>query len=255
MSDIIEHNFQYIRISNLDRKKGTPSAFTCTCSNEPNLSSVTHIYVDSVSLPNVFYNITSDNNTWEFLYNVSTVSVTVDPGFYSANQLIGVLKSLIDPIISPDTITLTLNQFTSKITAVFSNPLATIQTIETNPNSKMSPNLGITSDSPSNVDTFTFQDIPDLSGPRMIFLHCQDICGSKTTITENFNVSTFCSIPVEVPYLSNIHYKSTSSRFDLIHQRDGKNLTKLDIRIRDSRGKILELGNNHEMVIVLKVFY
>lgn len=245
---------KFVRINNKNRIRGTPSNFTVDMSNDIDLHLCSAMWLQTVTLPHVFYNIDTHNNVLIFEYN-GLKTVTVTPGFYTATQLMSALKIEIDLLIAPDTVTITLDNLTSKITFLFTNPVAQMFSVTGNPGSTMSPYLGITQDSVANIATFTAQSIPDLSGPQIVYLHSKEINLSNTMLSINRNVSAFASIPITVPYLSNIVYESYGSEIDLINLQGQKDITNIGIKLRSSDGRILELGDNHEMIIVLKVFY
>jgi len=245
---------KFIRISNLNRITGSPSNFSVDLSNDIDLHLCRHMWLESVSLPHVFYNITSKNNDLVIDYGGLHI-IDVPAGFYSVSQLTALLKSKIDIFIAPDIVTITLDSITSKLTFVFSNPNAQFFSADSNTLSTMSPYLGITANSATNIASFTSQEIPDLSGPRMIYLHSKELNLSNTMLSINRNVSSFASIPVTVPFLSSISYQTLGSEINLINLQGLKDITNVNIKLRLGDGTIPNLGDNHEMIIVFKVFY
>jgi len=245
---------KYVRISNLNRISGTPSNFAVDMSNDIDLHLSKHIWLESVSLPHVFYNITSKNNDLVIDYGGLHI-IDVPPGFYSVSQLIAILKSKIDIFIAPDIVTITLDSITSKLSFVFTNPNAQFFSADSNTLSTMSPYLGITANSASNIVSFTGQEIPNLSGPRMIYIHSKELNLSNTMLSSNRNVSSFASIPVNVPFLSTISYQTLGSEINYINLQGIKDITNVNIKLRLGDGTIANLGDNHEMIIVFKVFY
>ena len=256
---------KFVRISNFDRISGTPTDFTVDLSNDIDLNLCKDVWVDKVTMAHKFNNIT-DNNNELYLFAQRAVPaaavlvfVTVPAGQYTVNQLMTVLQNLINPILvstfgAGSSITFTLNPITSKIEYTVTN-FDTIQFLNNQFNvSTIAESLGFTMDL-TPLATGSLPYIPSLGGPQMIFLHSQQINMASTTLSINRPVSTFCSIPVTVPYLDTIVYQSIGSVIDYINLRGIRNITNLNIKLRTSDGTILTLGDNDEMLIVLKVFY
>lgn len=252
---------KFVRISNFNRVSGTPTDFSVDLSNDIDLNQCKDIWVQMVSLPHVFNNITEDNNVLYFEavrmspLEVISLSVIVPPGQYSATQLMTVLQNLLDPILVTAfgvgaMITFSLDPVTSKIGYTVTN-FDTIQFFDL---STLAYPLGFSSTTPA-VGTGSFPFIPSLAGPTMIFLHSQDIAMAGTTLSINRPISTFCSIPVKVNYLQTIYYESLGSVIDYINLRGSRNVANLNIKVRGSDGTVLEMGDNDELIIVLKVFY
>ena len=258
-------NFQYIRISNKNRAYGTPSNFVMDLSNDTRLQRIKSCWIQSVSVPNVFYNIDSHNNKFIINYGGSDVQIDVEPGFYSAAAIMSEIESQINTASAPETVVLTLDSITRKITFTFSDPTAQIFSTDTQPvNSTIAPYLGIITTSAAGLTTYTADEIPDLSGENMVFLHSKDINlgnttistnGSINSISTNRNVSAFCSVPVRVPFLGIIHYESEGSVIDHVNLVGARDMANIHIKLRSSDGRILHLGENHELIIVLKCFY
>ena len=241
---------KYVRLSNLNRIQGTPSNFSVDMSNDIDLHVCSSMWLQMISMPHTFYNITNRNNILKVEYN-GTRTVTVLEGFYSVTQLSKIIETQLNALITPDIVTIVLNINTSKLTFTFTNPNAQFLIS----GSTMSPFIGITQDSLPNIAVYTAPNIPNLSGPRTVFLHSKDINLGNTTLSTNRNVSAFASIPITVPYLGNIVYESLGSEIDLINLQGLKDISNIGIKVRASDGRILELGENHELIIVLKVFY
>jgi len=234
-------------------------------SNETSLHGIRSVWVQSVSVPNVFYNIDTHNNEFRFNYGVSAHQITVPPGFYTIADLIANLETQIDLSIAPDTVTIVLDNITKKLTLTFTNPTAQIFSTDTQPiASTLAPFLGFTVTTAAALSVATADEMPNLSGEEMIFLHSKDINGGNTTISTagkngsastNRNISTFCSIPVKVPFLNVISYESVGSDIDHINLEGARDMANISIKLRSSDGRLLHLGDNHELIIVLKVFY
>lgn len=254
------NNFQYIRITNKNRTTGTPSDFTYSLSNNSVLHSVKAVWIQSVTVPHVFYNVDTFNNTLKVDFNAFLMDLTISPGFYSAAALMSELETQINAVIAPDTVTITLNNITGKINFLFSSPGAKFYSTDTQPDlSALAPYLGIITTTAGGLTSYDADQIPSLQGEQMIYLHSKQINLGNTTIatdaTHNRQISTFCSIPVRVPFLSVIYYESFGADTDLITMEGDRDFANLSFKLRSVDGRLLKLGDNHELTIVLKCFY
>ncbi len=268
-SNVITPFSKYIRISNFDRVSGTPSEFAVDLSNDFNIKRATSIWTVSCSLPhkfsNIYYNSANNNNNNLYLFAQRAVPaanvlvfVTVPPGQYTVNQLMTTLQNLINPILVStfgvgSSITFTLNPITNKIEYTITN-FDTIQFLNSVNVSTIAYVLGFTNDTiPAASGSLPF--IPNLSGPSMVFLHSQEFNGAGTFLSTNRPVSTFCAIPIKVAYLDTIYYESIGSMQDYINLKTSKTISTVNIKVRGQDGSILQLGDNDELIITLKVFY
>lgn len=253
-------NFQYIRITNKNRTTGTPSNFTYSLTNNTFLHGVSAVWIQAVTFPNVFYNVNTHNNKLKLDYNAIQMELTVTPGFYSAASILSELETQINAAITPETVTITIDSITGLINFLFFSSGAQIYSTDTEPTlSTLAPVLGIYTTTASGLMSYTADGIPSLQGEQMVYLHSKQINLGNTSIATDANnnrqVSTFCSIPVTVPFLNVVHYESFGADTDLIEMDGNRDIASLSIKLRSVDGRILELGDNHELTIVLKCFY
>lgn len=261
--NIRETRYRFLRISNFDRlpQSPSPSNFKVDISNDYHLNQATELYIHSISLPNVFQNIDIHNNQLLFIANDGltsiTPTITVPVGQYTINELLPVLEALINAelvALAPTaSITLTFNTTINKIEFTIAN-FDAITLVGESATSTIADTLGLTANL-GPVSSGTFQSIPDLSGESMVYLHSKDLFGSGTRLSNGVSVSSFASIPINVPFLGTITYLPDQMETNKIMFRSQTDLTTINIRLRAQDGRILELGSNHELIIVLKVFY
>ena len=251
-------NFKFVRISNKDRLPQSQSAsrFVVDLKNDTNLHKVVDIYLQSVSVPFVFPNINSSNNRLVIESGVNGLFTSNLPdGFYNITQLLTALKNDIDPQLGGGgAITFSVDPVFNTVSYTVTVDTIKFYTVAEDPLSTMAPTLGNTaSQIISNAGLFA--DIPALQGEQMVFLHSRTLNASKTRISQGQGVSSFASIPVRVDFKSVIQYESFGSTVDRLTLSRTTDLGTVDISLRAQDGRILDLGENHELIVVLKVFY
>lgn len=231
------------------------------------LQNVHRVVIESVSLPNLFYNINEHNNTLIF-YDSSDVehTVTIPVGQYKlifgtshtdADDLFVALKAVIDPLLGANSITFTLNPVTKKITAILSGgaQMTFFNSLEAIPNG-MSDVIGYTQDSVK-ANAFTFADFPALDGATNINLYSTALASGHGAF--NSNLSTVPIIPAGIQVGSSfgsfILWRSNDDDLSEITYENPVDLTTIDFQIRDEYNRLLSLGKNHHMEVYLRVYY
>lgn len=253
--------FTFIRISNRNRLPSSVSAsdFDISLGEDVQLMGAKNFWVHMCSLPHVFPNIYEGINdlTFNFDNGSSTGSgtVTVDPGQYTTAEVLSEIKTQIDAAATPGTITFTQDSNTSLVSFTTSG-ITTIDLFSSDddPLSTLSYPIGLT-DSILAATTGTFSYAPALQGEKMVFLHSPQIIPCQTRLSNGHCVSSFVSIPIKVNYREEIIYESRGSEVDRCVFNHEKPLINMNIKLRAEDGRILDVGENQEIIIVLKVFY
>jgi len=259
-----ETRVKFIRITNQDRlpQSPSPSNFTVDISNDSDVHQSTEMYLHSITIPNVFYNIDTHNNRLSFgarsLGGVTNVqpTITIAPGFYSTAQIMVALKTAMDIAMVPvaGTIDFTQDPITNLISFQTTN-LDGVGFYATLASSTLAPFIGLNNNIPAYTPAGTFDSMPSLQGETMFYLHSKDISASGTQLSNGLSVSSFASIPVNVPYLSIQQYQPNEMETNKIIFNTQKDLSTLTIKLRSQDGRILELGANQEIIIVFKIYY
>ena len=260
--NIRETRYQYVRISNKDRLPQSESAsnFDVSLKNNSDLNQTLEMYIHSVTIPNVFYNIDTHNNSLRFgarsLGGATNVqpTITITPGFYSTAQLLVVLKTAMDLAMVPvaGTIDFTQDAFTNLISFQTTN----LDGVEFFPSlSTIGDPLGLLTNITPYTTVGTFDAMPALQGEIMVYLHSKDLAPSKTQLTNSLSVSSFASIPVNVPFLSTITYEPVEMETTKLIFNTQTDITSLNIKLRAQDGRLLSLGGNQEIIIVFKIYH
>lgn len=255
-----ETRYQTLRISNFDRlpQSISPSNFKVNLKNNINLQQALELYIHSITVPNVFYNIDTHNNTLIFTAVSSgggitiTPTITITPGYYTTAQLMNALKIAMDLAMIPvsGTIAFTLDAITNLI----SFQTTSLDGVEFLATGTIEPFLGLNT-ALAIATSGTFDGMPSLRGEQIVFIHSKDLTPSKTQLTNDLSVSSFVSIPITVPYLDTQSYRPATDETNKIIFNTQTNVSSINIKLRAQDGRILTLSPNQELVIVFKMYY
>lgn len=123
----------YINIDSKDRTNG--DEFDFDINNQP-IQNKKYINIKSIEMPIGWYNIRNFNNILKFkIYDsvdmlVNSYSITLENGNYTGANIIAILQSLMNAVISGTTTTITYSTITNKITISLTNSFY-IEIIET----------------------------------------------------------------------------------------------------------------------------
>lgn len=248
--------FKLIRVSSRDRISGNSNNFSVDFSSDPSVHEVIECHITSCSFLHNFYNIVDRFNRLEFLSGGLLYTINVPEGFYNVTQLLAYIKTEFDlQIGSP--ITFTQDNITQKISWSVVGDTVQFLDILARPNSYVSQLLGITGPNVPEASSGTFNDTPNLQGVQHVFVGSSTVNpGGNLLSRTGFYDDTFLSVPVDVPYSAIVTYKSPSTAFvDRIVYNSARDFSTVDIRLTDDRGNLLNLGDNHEFILILKVYY
>jgi hypothetical protein len=207
------------------------------------------ISVEEFIIPNVFNNITNQNNLFEFNTTSGLITISISPGLYNALSFITALNIE----LSIHNITAVYNMKTFKISFVSTSVISLTNC--TCPNI-----LGVSKDNTNNYIYPINSSLPDytiymsacvdFSGTSHLFLKCSDLLFQNINSHGVVN-STMCRIPINVPFAYKIFYRPT----EVIKFISSKvNINSLSFNIVDSNNNDIDL-NNLEFQILLKVDY
>jgi hypothetical protein len=253
MSENFESSrYKYIRLHLDERLNGTPSNDPRYQMQDSDLNQSREFQVHKVTCPNVFENIHDEINTFVIRRQGQPADdvITVQVGQYDINQLIANLKGQIDALIGPDTISITLNPVTNKLTFTTGVVNITYYDGDTSP---LSPYLGILSTSLPSL-SITADAKPDLGGTKVVFFHSKELALSRSDISDRL-VSSFCSVSFgNVPFgYDGKFVQGTSDANRFVFSTD-KNIRSINVRLRDAKGRLLD-PKQHNYTIVLKAYY
>lgn len=247
--------FKMIRVSSQNRVNGTSGKFTVDFSSDPTVHEVIECHVVSCSFLHNFYNVVDRFNRLLVLSGGILYPINIPEGFYNITQLLAEIKTQFDALVGFP-ITFTQDSLTQKISWSIAGTTASFNTILDNPDSYVSVLLG-NSTTEVEAASGTFSDTPNLQGVQHVFVNSSTINpGGNLLSKTGFYDDTFLSVPIDVPFSAIVTYKSPSTAFvDRIVYNSARDFSTIDIRLTDDRGVQLDLGENHEFVLVLKIYY
>lgn len=96
--------------------------------------------------------------------------------------------------------------------------------------------------------------IPKLEGVRFVSVHSRALSPINGLDSSGISNNLLCSFPMNTPYATNEVYESPNPRSDLILYKTERNVSQIDIRLRDEYGRPLD-NQNGDITLILNVIY
>jgi hypothetical protein len=247
-----------------DSGSNSNSDFVVSLKEEYYTQNVLKVYVKDVVVPNVFPNIrgdsygTSSNNLLKIdQQGVGIVDVVVPEGQYvistlgvpPPNDLLVVLKGLIDVAIAPETVSITVDSITNKLLFTFSSPDFKLGIAD----SPMNDVLGLGVETPVYSAAITASSLPDLSGYPMVYVHSKKLAEANAIDGDFGLISVAESVSlVDAPYGSYAYRQNNDDELSAILYDNIRNLNRIQITLRDVKGNKLDIGT-FSMTVIFKV--
>jgi len=254
------NRFKYIRINNQERSSGSPTNFQVNLGNDPLLDRCEQIQLISCIIPNVGFNVSAKigNNTFTIEFAGSPPTILVIPdGYYTTADILTILNTIPAPL---GTIVFTQDPITGSIVATSSALNITIIGSASFPNtSGLNSYLGFTSTQSASL-IITSQSRPALNGDTIFFIHSAELgmnityLDTRTTGGSINDVNGMFSVPVTVPY-NQIQSYIGQAEDRVVFGRRTRSVRNFNITLRTNNGRELVLGENDQVVIVLKALF
>ena len=243
-----------LRISSEDRDVDiSPSTaeFSVNFNNMGDVSNIKSVVVKSITIPNVFHNITPKNNTLTYNIAGTPTSVTIAEGQYNLADF----KTALEAAASGIGLVITKNDISNRLL------LATTTAVEwmDGKTNAMAEVLGIEIGRGSGADVteFTPQGVVNLSGLRHVYVESVALGQSNMIRSNRSALSILAVVPITVPYGATEHYITAHAGIDDVDnssQRHGQPTQKMDIRLLDRDGDVVNLMGHHA-TLILKIYY
>ena len=235
----------YSHILKINSRESNYRAYTTnpiqiSYNNMSNSSLIQKIVVKGASVPNVFYNVTSNKNTLVFTKNAVVYTIIFPVGNYTVSSFITAFNSSAQGIASG--VSLAFDTFLNKITVTSPTHITTFDGTLSTCFHIIGLRQGDNFSVPiATVTTLLF--MPDFSGIRNIYaettfsnMNCLDSSGYK---------SYGAFIPCDQPFGSIIHYINTEQDLNDVYRSKmySQNMSKIEIALRDVEGGLLDLQN------------
>jgi hypothetical protein len=233
------------------------SRFTVSLNETLNVQQIKGYSVLSVSFPNVFNNVREADLTSRIVILTDGGGgpieqiIDLDDGFYDIDDLSAVLKTKIDVLIAPDTISIApKSNYDSRL--VFTVTGSTTISYKTE-QGKLHKLLGIDQDS-TFLSTYTCDSMTKLQGTTNAYLHSKVLAQNNLLDAEGRIFSVAVSVPVRAEFGGWVHWESNDEDLHSVMFESPRNLQRINIVIRNLDGDVLDIGQN-ELIVVLRVFY
>jgi hypothetical protein len=215
---------------------------------------IQRIMIKEATVPNCFYNLSDgvnngkQNNVLNYFDINNPLTFTIAPAQYNIDQYI---TALIAGFLSNGVIVLiTQDDLTQKLVFTFTNDT----TLDAK--SLMAPVIGMTNSFTCLAGVPTSPQFPpDLSGINAVNIHSTAI-GEAHGIDANTGlISLVERVSLhDIPFGSFGYKQNNDSDLATIYFEQPRNLNRIDIRLRDTQGKILNIGTK-KMSLVVKVYF
>jgi hypothetical protein len=215
---------------------------------------ISRILIKEATVPNCFYNLSNgvgngkQNNTLGYFDGPVQQSFEIKQGQYNVDQFI---TALIAGFLSNGTnVAIVQDELTQKLIFTFDN-LITIFA-----DSFMAPVLGINSNLSCQPATQTYSQYPpDLSGINAVNIHSSILAESNGIDGNSGLINLLERVSLhDIPYGSFGYKQNNDNDLAMVSYAQPKNLQRIDIRLRDTQGNILDIGTK-KMSIVIKVYF
>ena len=230
------------------------SDFTIQAQEKYLLQGISRIVIVEATVPNLFTNINDDNNILDFKEAGGPLLQAFLPvGQYNVTQLISALESEIESLVTVGNIpTITLDPITNKLII---NMSATGLVIFGD--STISEVIGLIPN--NNVVSAGLQAllprVVNLSGLPIVYIHSKALSSSYGIDAGKGLTNLVVPVPLnEAPFGSYATLLPKDLAVSEIVYDSTRNITSLDIRLRDSQGKILDIENMH-ITLVVKLYF
>ena len=218
------------------------------------LQGISRIVIVEATVPNLFTNINEDNNILDFKEVGGPLLQAFLPiGQYNVTQLISALETEIESLVTVGNVpTITLDPITNKLII---NMSATGLIIFGN--STIAEVIGlIPGQDLLNVALQTLLPrVVNLSGLPVVYLHSKALSSSYGIDAGKGLTNLVVAIPLnEASYGSYATLLPKDLAVSEIVYDSTRNITNIDIRLRDSQGKILDIENMH-ITLVVKLYF
>jgi len=269
---------KFLRISSNEKTNESlsNSIFSVNIPQSDYIDNVKGFYVHSIECPNVFNNVASYNNNLILSFpgpsTETEININITESYYLIDDLINQINLEIanQIVINGDAYTFVLSKVglfpNEKIQFNVNGLSAGVCNLFTSDTSIL-PLLGVESTPngiPPNIP-FTIvngvasiaQNIPNLIGATALYVHSRALA-TNNLVEKDGVFSTVDKLNIDQPFGS-VCYSNFNN--DTTHEKryfpfsDKRSLRKIDIKLRDINGNILQLPSNFNFSMMLKIFY
>ena len=242
---------------------GRNTNFTNGLSRMTETNKIIRAVCKSVSFENNAYNIYTSgafkNNvfSWSILVGGSFTHEIPVAGFYTAQQLIDILKPIIQAtMVAVDAgavLTMEIGDFSKKIEYSTNTNLVGLILDGGDSLNAVLGNLTTTSAIITGFP-YTSETLPTLGGLQNVYVHSTTIAEGNLVDGDVENHDVIAEVPVDAPYGARVNYESRDDELDSVNYDSLRNFDSINISLRDIDNNEIEL-NGGNVIIVLKIYY
>lgn len=205
--------------------------------------------IESAQIPITFYNIDITNNTFIYVVDAVTYTITVTPGSYNYNSFISQLSSLF--LIHGHVFTNTLNRATGILSlSLLSGGISWSSILPCSMYYIIGLNFNTSYTVTSN--TFTCPNLFNLLGQKKLKIYSSNLAIDSYDSVGNQTNNLICTMSVNQPYFGMLLYNNLDGVYG--HSKT-KYLSTIDIQIKDELNNYINFnGINWTMTIVLILY-
>jgi hypothetical protein len=232
--------------------------FSVVVPNDPYMQKVQSIAVKEVTIPNSAYNINQYNNKI-YLDNQEglTYIITIPVGQYSQSDLFAYLNN---PLNNPY-FTISQDAVSKKFQAVrLSIGSLQFSIITSGTPNSLNANLGLNTNVALEIypglDTL-FPNLADLAGIRNFYISSSTLSDNNAMISPTLpRIGVISVVPNDVSWGNIVFYRANEQLLETIDypSRNGKNISSIDLQLRNLEGKIIDL-NGLDWSLIIKIYY
>jgi hypothetical protein len=225
------------------------------------------IQLISATIPTSFYNIDTydlsrTDPTLEFWYNGVPITLDIPRG-----QYIIVTDRTAAPFPANDLLTVIEDEFAAVTGSAITWSYDSVKNLLSLTHATNTLEIKQENLTDINIwDKLGFQDIqgpslsitgdtlPNISGAQELFIHVNQLANNTIDLDKENGISLIGNVFVDSPFGSTNHYDINSSAANLIKYRTQRTVDTLSVRVRDSRGRLIDL-NQQDWTMIIKSYY
>ena len=230
------------------------SNFQVTLKESYYTQNISRILIKEATVPNCFYNLSNgsgngkQNNVLNYNDSKNSQTFSITPAQYNVDQFITALTAGF--LSNGDVVVITQDDLTQKLIFNFVNQTTLFVS------SLIAPVLGLTENliCLAGIPTLS-QFTPDLSGINAVNIHSAILAESNGIDGNSGLINLLERVSLhDIPFGSFGYKQNSDSDLAMVSYAQPKNLQRIDIRLRDTQGNILDIGTK-KMSIVIKVYF
>jgi hypothetical protein len=215
---------------------------------------IQRILIKEATIPNCFYNLSDgvnngkQNNVLNFYVFEMAQVFTITPSQYNIDQFITALTAGFTTLGVG--VIITQDELTQKLVFTFIND------VTLDAKSLIAPVIGMTNSFTCLAGIPTSPQFPpDLSGINAVNIHSSALGESHGIDANTGLISLVERVSLhDIPYGSFGYKMNNDSELATIFYEQPRNLNRIDIRLRDTQGSLLNIGTK-KMTLVIKVYF